>query len=86
MRLMTGPGVGPIAALTFKAAVDDPARFKRSCVVAARFGLTHHQTSSGACDNPGCLSKAGDRDRRATLCAAANALLMRPRAGPRIRS
>lgn len=25
MRMMTVPGVGPIAALTFKAAVDDPA-------------------------------------------------------------
>jgi len=28
MRMMTVPGVGPIAALTFKAAIDDPARFK----------------------------------------------------------
>ena len=40
MRMMTVPGVGPIAALTFKAAVDDPARFKRSRTVAAHFGLT----------------------------------------------
>ena len=29
MRMMTVPGVGPIASLTFKAAVDDPTRFKR---------------------------------------------------------
>tara|TARA_B110000977_G_C10609094_1_gene311471 strand:+ start:137 stop:364 length:228 start_codon:yes stop_codon:yes gene_type:complete len=29
MRMMTVPGVGPIAALTFKAAIDDPTRFKR---------------------------------------------------------
>src|SRR5210317_2072275 len=34
MRMMTVPGVGPIAALTFKAAVDDPHRFKRSRTVA----------------------------------------------------
>lgn len=40
MRMMTVPGVGPIAALTFKAAVDDPNRFKRSRTVAAHFGLT----------------------------------------------
>ena len=40
LRMMTVPGVGPIAALTFKAAVDDPARFKRSRTVAAHFGLT----------------------------------------------
>jgi transposase len=37
---MTAPGVGYIAALTFKAAVDDPSRFKRSRTVAAHFGLT----------------------------------------------
>jgi len=35
MRMMTVPGVGPIAALTFKAAVDDPARFTKSRTVGA---------------------------------------------------
>ncbi|MEP4194960.1 MAG: transposase, partial [Aliishimia sp.] len=40
MRMMTVPGVGQIAALTFKAAVDDPTRFKRSRTVGAHFGLT----------------------------------------------
>jgi transposase len=30
MRMMTVPGVGPIASLIYKAAVDDPTRFKRS--------------------------------------------------------
>ena len=29
-RLMTVPGVGPITALAFVAAIDDPTRFKRS--------------------------------------------------------
>lgn len=47
MRLMTVPGVGPIAALTFKAAVDDPTRFKRSRTVAAHFGLTPRRYQSG---------------------------------------
>lgn len=74
MRMMTVPGVGPIAALTFKAAVDDPARFKRSRTVAAHFGLTPRRFQSGEQDNPGRISKAGDRDVRATLYAAANAL------------
>ena len=77
MRMMTVPGVGPIAALTFKAAVDDPARFKRSRTVAAHFGLTPRRYQSGEHNNPGRISKAGDRDVRATLYAAANALLMR---------
>ncbi len=86
MRMMTVPGVGPIAALTFKAAVDDPARFKRSRTVAAHFGLTPRRYQSGEHDNPGRKSKAGDRDVRATLYAAANALLMRTMAGSQIKS
>ena len=86
MRMMTVPGVGPIAALTFKAAVDDPSRFKRSRTVGAHFGLTPRRFQSGEHDNPGRISKAGDRDVRATLYAAANALLMRTMAGSQIKS
>lgn len=86
MRMMTVPGVGPIAALTFKAAVDDPKRFKSSRTVAAHFGLTPRRYQSGEHDNPGRISKAGDRNVRATLYAAANALLMRTMAGSPIKS
>ncbi|MGL5012573.1 MAG: IS110 family transposase, partial [Paracoccaceae bacterium] len=86
LRMMTVPGVGPIAALTFQAAVDDPARFKRSRTVAAHFGLTPRRYQSGEHDNPGRISKAGDRDVRAALYAAANALLMRTMAGSQIKS
>lgn len=86
MRMMTVPGIGPIAALTFKAAVDDPKRFKSSRTVAAHFGLTPRRYQSGEHDNPGRISKAGDRNVRATLYAAANALLMRTMAGSPIKS
>tara|TARA_R100001530_G_scaffold118633_1_gene85778 strand:+ start:251 stop:1114 length:864 start_codon:yes stop_codon:yes gene_type:complete len=86
LRMMTVPGVGPIAALTFKAAVDDPSRFRRSRTVAAHFGLTPRRFQSGEHDNPGRISKAGDRDVRATLYAAANALLMRTMVGSQIKS
>ncbi len=86
MRMMTVPGVGPIAALTFKAAVDNPTRFKRSRTVAAHFGLTPRRYQSGEHDNPGRISKAGDRDVRATLYAAANALLMRTMASSQIKT
>ena len=86
LRMMTVPGVGPIAALTFKAAIDDPARFKKSRTVAAHFGLTPRRYQSGEHDNPGRISRAGDRDVRATLYAAANALLMRTMAGSQIKS
>lgn len=46
-RLMTVPGVGAVTALTFKAAVDDPRRFKSSRTVAAHFGLTPRRFQSG---------------------------------------
>ena len=39
-RLMTIPGVGPVVALTFRATVDVPARFRKSKAVGAVFGLT----------------------------------------------
>ena len=38
--LMSTPGVGAIVALTYVAAIDDPARFKSSKGVGAHFGLT----------------------------------------------
>jgi len=47
MKLMTIPGVGPIAALSFKSAVDDPTRFKGSRTVGAYFGLTPRRYQSG---------------------------------------
>jgi transposase len=84
--MMTVPGVGPIASLTFKAAVDDPTRFERSRTAGAHFGLTPRRYQSGEHDNPSRISKAGDRDVRATLYAAANALLMRTMAGSQIKS
>ena len=46
--LMTAPGVGYMTALTFKAGVDDPSRFKQSRTVAAHFGLTPRRSQSKA--------------------------------------
>ena len=76
-RLMSIPGVGPITALTFKAGVDDPARFKSSRNVAAHFGLTPKRYQSGEMDNPGHISRAGDADVRSVLYIAAHSLLTR---------
>ena len=76
-RLMSIPGVGPVTALTFKAAVDDPNRFKSSRTVAAHFGLTPRRFQSGETDNPGHISRAGDADVRAALYVAAHSLLTR---------
>jgi transposase len=77
VRLMSVPGVGFITALTFKAGVDDPTRFKRSRTVGAHFGLTPRRFQSGEIDIDGHISKCGDADVRSTLYTAANALLTR---------
>jgi transposase len=72
------PGVGPVAALSFMTAIDDPARFKRSRDVAAYFGLTSRRWQSGtSIDVQGRISKAGDADVRRALYEAASALLTR---------
>jgi transposase len=39
-RLTTTPGVGPVVALTYRATVDVPARFRKSKAVGAVVGLT----------------------------------------------
>lgn len=75
--LMTTPGVGAMTALHFKAAIDDPLRFKSSRTVAAHFGLTPRRFQSGEVDNPGRISRAGDTNVRASLYSAANSLLTR---------
>jgi transposase len=59
-RLMTTPGVGPVVALTYRATVDVPARFRRSKSVGAVFGLTPSRDQSGETDRPGAISRCGD--------------------------
>src|ERR671913_1547360 len=76
-RLMTVPGVGPLVAVTFTSALDDPARFRRSRDVGAHFGLTPKRYQSGETDVTGGISKAGDAAVRATLYEAANVMLTR---------
>ena len=71
---MTAPGVGFVTALTFKAAGDDPTRFKRSRTVAAHFGLTPRRLQSGELDLDGHISNCGDASVRSTLYVAAGVL------------
>ena len=52
-RLMTVPGVGPVVALTYRATVDVPARFRNSKAVGAVFGLTPSKYQSGEIDRTG---------------------------------
>lgn len=77
-RFMAIPGVGPICALTFRTAIDDPTRFRRSRNVGAYFGLTSKRWQSGtSIDIQGRISKAGDPDVRRALYEAASAMLTR---------
>jgi transposase len=76
-RLMTTPGVGPLVAITFKTAVDEPARISKSKAVGALFGLTPKKYQSGETDVTGGISRVGDQMVRTALYEAANILLSR---------
>ena len=75
-RLMTVPGVGPVVALTYRATVDVPARFRRSKSVGAVFGLTPSRDQSGETDRPGAISRCGDAMMRTALYEAAQSMLV----------
>jgi len=76
-RLMTVPGVGPVASLAYVTALDDPSRFRRSREVGADLGLTPRRYQSGEVDRLGRVSKAGDLLAREALFLAAHTLLTR---------
>jgi len=85
-RLMTVPGVGPVASLSFKVGVDDPLRFALSRTVGAHFGLTPRRYQSGTsnrlrgadyqtgrCQRPGGALRGGNEPsaaRQEVVCAA----------------
>jgi transposase len=76
-RLMTVPGVGPVVALTYRATVDVPARFRTSKAVGAVFGLTPSKYQSGEINRSGAISRCGDEMMRAMLYEAAHIMLVR---------
>jgi transposase len=76
--LMSTPAVGPIVALTYAAAIDDPARFRSSKQAGAHFGLTPKKYQSGETDYSGRISKIGDAAVREALYQAAHVMLTKP--------
>jgi transposase len=76
--LMSTPAVGPIVALTYASAIDDPGRFKSSKRVGAHFGLTPKRYQSGETDYTGRISKIGDASVRTALYEAAHIMLIKP--------
>jgi transposase len=73
-RLMTAPQIGPLTALTFRCAVDEPLRFKRSRSVGAHFGMTPRTRQSGETSSRGRISRWGDGSVRRMLYLAASGL------------
>jgi transposase len=79
--LMSTPGVGPLVALSYVSAIDDPSRFKSSKTVGAYFGLTPGRYQSGETDRTGRISRIGDAAVRAALYDAAHVILTKPLKG-----
>lgn len=77
---MTAPCVGPVVALTFRAAINRPDRFGASRKVGAHFGLTPRRYQSGETDSAGAISRAGDASVRVAPFEAAHVIMTRVRA------
>ena len=75
--MMTVPGVGAPVALTVKAGIDDPCRFKSSRMVGPHFGLTPSRNQSGEKDVAGGITRAGDASDRTVLFEAASVMMFR---------
>src|SRR5213080_2081529 len=84
--LMSTPAVGPIVALTYASAIDDPARFTSSKQAGAHFGLTPKKYQSGETDITGRISKIGDQSVRTALYEAAHIILTKPVKGSTLKS
>ena len=79
-RLMKIPGVGPICALTFYAAVGEPERFRNSADIGSYLGLTPRLHQSGLTHRMGRISKMGHRATRTLLVQASIQFMRRSRA------
>ena len=76
-RLMTVPGVGPVVALTYRATIDVPTRFKNAKAVGGVFGLTPSKYQSGEISRFGAMSHCGDEMMPVMLYGAAQVMLTR---------
>ena len=83
-RLTSVPGVGPVTAAAFVAALDDVGRFGRAHEVEAYLGLVPRERSSGERQRRGAITKAGNPRVRWLLTEAAWNVLRsrRPEAEP----
>jgi transposase len=69
-RLMTAPGVGPVTALSFVAALDDVRRFRSAHQVESYLGVVPSEYSSGERQHRGRITKRGSARMRSLLVEA----------------
>jgi transposase len=77
-RLMTVPGVGPICAISFYTAVENPHRFEKNDDIGPYFGLVPKVSQSGLTIRRGRISKMGNTMTRTHLVSAAKSLMQQP--------
>lgn len=75
-RLMTIPGIGPIAATAIAALAPPAQSFKRGRDFAAWLGLPPRQMSTGGKQKLGAISKMGERTLRRLLIIGSSAVVM----------
>lgn len=80
------PGVGTITALTYKAVIDNPYRFKKPRDIGAYLGLTPNQYSSGETTKQGRISKCGCSELRMLLIECATMILTRTKMWTKLRA
>ncbi|MBU9173035.1 IS110 family transposase [Burkholderia gladioli] len=74
-RLQEIPGIGPVTATALIAAVGDARRYRSARHMAASFGLTPHEHSSGGKQKLLGISKRGDRYIRWLLVQGARSIM-----------
>lgn len=70
-RLMTIPGVGPVTAVAFVAAIDDVSRFQHAYQLTSYLGVTPGEDSSSKRERRTGITKAGPASVRRNLIQAA---------------
>jgi transposase len=82
VRLRIVPGVGPVTASLYAAAIIDPHRFSSARQVGAYLGLVPRVYQSGGTHRRGQITKRGNRQVRWALTMSANAVLLTRRSCP----
>ena len=77
-RLMTAPGIGPVTAVAFVAALDDPRRFRHASQVAQYLGLVPRECSSGEHQRRGHVLRSAQPRVQALLVQAGWRVLRSP--------